>query len=527
MRKKILFMLLALLMSHAPSVFAQAPYMFQGFDLDTARQEWSALGASTNYMIISTVDQPDSLTIMGKKTGNIRLRWYLTGSLTHTDPVYDTSFFFKGNARVTQITPLSDIGFYISGVFTDTLFIEQDTLINPNHGSFDPFLIKISRSGILWHWSAHYPQQQAVIHKVRLSSFQNYRLLLVGQETDSAGFIISLDELSGTQLWKEVVPDVFKITDVYINNLSNTRDMLITGICATGAQPFGHLLPTQPISNYQSFLYKRNLLDSTEMFLAAVSHNSPEAVPEILVNRVMNLLEFKWASPVQDSTAGWLYRKYRFLFQGAYYAVQGNEFSETESPIYHTKTGLNSGSLTGVIYFSLGNKTTNNPNTITLKDLSYSSPDLTIDLGYASTQPWLGFYQHGRIWLATAYSTTTGFSYPGSWSVDLHFSAINVAEPRWAIIRSMSLVSVPTIENEPGFQLFPNPVDGRQLTIRLSEDKAGQTGWILRDIQGKAVINGHFSTAESTLDLNQLQSGVYLLEINRNNQKAVRKVVVP
>src|SRR5690606_1113361 len=129
-------------MSHAPSVFAQAPYMFQGFDLDTARQEWSALGASTNYMIISTVDQPDSLTIMGKKTGNIRLRWYLTGSLTHTDPVYDTSFFFKGNARVTQITPLSDIGFYISGVFTDTLFIEQDTLINPNHGSFDPFLIK-------------------------------------------------------------------------------------------------------------------------------------------------------------------------------------------------------------------------------------------------------------------------------------------------------------------------------------------------------------------------------------------------
>lgn len=527
MKKKVQFVVFGMLLSMAQYAFAQAPYMFQGYDLDTAQLEWSALGASTNYMLISTVDQLDSLTILGTRTGNIRLRWYLTGSLNHIDPTYDTSFFFKGHARVTQITPVNDIAFYISGVFTDTLFIEQDTLINPNHGTFDPFLIKINRSRILWHWSAHYPQQQAVIHKVRLSSFQNYRLLLVGQETDSVGFIISLDDLSGTQLWKEVVPDVVKITDIYINNLSNTSDMLVTGICSTGAKPFGHLLPTQPITNYQAFLYKRNLLDSTEMFLAAVSHNSPEAVPEILADRVMNLVQFTWASPVQDSTAGWVHRKYRFLSQGAYYSVLRNEFTETESLIYHTKTGLNSGSLTGVNYFSLGNKTTNNPNTITLKDLSYSSPDLTIDMGYASTQPWLGFYQHGRLWLATAFSTTTSFSYPGSWSVDIHFPGINTSEPRWAIIRSGALVSVPTLEQELDFQIFPNPVTGRQLNLRFSEDIPNETNWVIRDLQGKSVLKGNFSTSETTLGLNQLQSGLYLLEISRNNQKAFRKVVLP
>lgn len=523
-------MLFGLLYWNTQSVLAQTPYwpyMFQAYDLDTAQLEWSAMGASTSYLVVSTVEQPDSLQIMNSNTGDIRLRWYFSGIQGHNDPVFDTSFYFPGHARVTQITPVSNNGFYISGGFTDTLFVGQDTLINPEAGFFDPFIIKMNRNGILWHWSAHHPQQHGTINKIRLnnSSVIN-RVLVVGQESDTSSFMMSMDEITGNQLWKEVVPGSFKLTDIYFNNNLNTQDLLVTGICSTGAKPFGHLLPTQPVTTYQSFLYKRNLHNNTEMFLAAVSHNMSELAPEIMENQFLSVFSFNWATPVYDTSDGLLLRKYRYYDQGAYYANQEELITRTTGPVFHSKVGYKTDFLAGFLYVSLIKKAGNGLNNIELE--SYGSrSNVNFDLGHPTVAPWFASYQNGRLWLATTFKSSLNYAYPGTSGITLNFSTIHASQVRWAVIRSMPLVSVPTIKNTLSFQIFPNPVYGRQLSIRLSDENPGNTNWTLRDLQGKTLLEGNFSVIESTLDLKELQSGIYLIELSRANQKVVRKVVLP
>ncbi len=84
-------------------------------------------------------------------------------------------------------------------------------------------------------------------------------------------------------------------------------------------------------------------------------------------------------------------------------------------------------------------------------------------------------------------------------------------------------------EQNNALNVYPNPASGK-LNVKANFNNANATV-IVRDMLGKAVlqkelgknINGE---KEFTLDISNLQSGIYLVELNANDTKSVVKVTV-
>lgn len=529
MKSHFLCFVFGLLLSNSDAVLAQGNYYsFQGYDLDTAQLEWSAIGSSADFVIISTVEQPDAGQTMGMQLGNIRLRWYTIGPRASQDPSFDTTFHFKGHARVSQIRSGSFSQFYLSGAFKDTLIVGVDTLINSSSGILTPFVLKIDRNGVLWHWYS--PQaQHSFVQNIRTGNEPNFQFLAVGREHDTAAFMLSLDTMNGSVLWKEIVGGTNLLGDIMLT-YRHTTDILISGICSSTAQPFGLNLPIGlPNTPYRAFLYKRNLSSNTAQFMKVVALNSNETMPEI--KDVSNNLsfEFYWATPAFLATNGYLLSRFRLTPQAVYTPLD-SIFSPLTGSVYCSQLGATGGGSEGGGKAHFGVFTNQGINLNEIK-LSFFNgfPNLNTDfnLSVNSTSPWLGRYELAQIWLASKFGNSLNYSNFYNPNGSINFPGIDNQHPRWAIIRTAALTSVQTTKNELAFESFPNPVENKLLTIRFSAIQPIETHWFIYDSLGKIILKGRFSTPETTLDLKELQSGLYLLEINHNNQKAVRKVVLP
>ena len=87
-------------------------------------------------------------------------------------------------------------------------------------------------------------------------------------------------------------------------------------------------------------------------------------------------------------------------------------------------------------------------------------------------------------------------------STALPKSTIGVAEGRETLVRS-----------------YPNPTDD----VIVLEGPAGT--WVLRDLQGRAVLQGKRSAAPSQIDLSALAAGTYLLTLDADGQRQTYRVV--
>ncbi len=87
-------------------------------------------------------------------------------------------------------------------------------------------------------------------------------------------------------------------------------------------------------------------------------------------------------------------------------------------------------------------------------------------------------------------------------STALPKSTIGVAEDRETLVRS-----------------YPNPTDD----VIVLEGPAGT--WVLRDLQGRAVLQGKRSAAPSQIDLGALAAGTYLLTLDADGQRQTYRVV--
>ncbi|MFB6257851.1 MAG: T9SS type A sorting domain-containing protein [Flavobacteriales bacterium] len=76
--------------------------------------------------------------------------------------------------------------------------------------------------------------------------------------------------------------------------------------------------------------------------------------------------------------------------------------------------------------------------------------------------------------------------------------------------------SIAETREAPRMSVFPNPAE-EQLHIRSSELKKGQV--VLRDMVGKQVLRRELDGSRTTLDLNALPSGVYLLSVRAADYK--------
>ena len=71
------------------------------------------------------------------------------------------------------------------------------------------------------------------------------------------------------------------------------------------------------------------------------------------------------------------------------------------------------------------------------------------------------------------------------------------------------------------FTVYPNPTDGA--FIIETNESSKNTSFEIRDVKGKVILKGKLKDKQTTLDLSDYSSGVYLLRVGDQNVKVVRK----
>lgn len=85
-------------------------------------------------------------------------------------------------------------------------------------------------------------------------------------------------------------------------------------------------------------------------------------------------------------------------------------------------------------------------------------------------------------------------------------------------------VSLTDIQNQVGYDIFPNPATDR-LNIKLYDALLPAAVEIV-DVSGRTVFTQTVNTAETELDISNLQSGIYFVWIPLSGNKHVRKLIV-
>ncbi|WP_339756039.1 choice-of-anchor L domain-containing protein [uncultured Winogradskyella sp.] len=80
--------------------------------------------------------------------------------------------------------------------------------------------------------------------------------------------------------------------------------------------------------------------------------------------------------------------------------------------------------------------------------------------------------------------------------------------------------------NSNSFTIFPNPAKD-EVTIQLESANFGNVKINIYDIQGKAILKDiNFETNASTIDISNLESGLYFVQLNNGIHKQVKKLVI-
>ena len=85
----------------------------------------------------------------------------------------------------------------------------------------------------------------------------------------------------------------------------------------------------------------------------------------------------------------------------------------------------------------------------------------------------------------------------------------------------------PQPETQTLWQLYPNPV-ASSLTIAFNDHTAKQLSFCITNLAGQAVYSENktnFNELNTTLDINYLPAGMYILTVMVNDQKSVTKLL--
>jgi len=80
--------------------------------------------------------------------------------------------------------------------------------------------------------------------------------------------------------------------------------------------------------------------------------------------------------------------------------------------------------------------------------------------------------------------------------------------------------------DEVAFEFYPNPTEGL-LTVNLGTAQATNTNVRVYDLTGRSLMQSNFTTNESSIqiDISQLDSGIYLVEVEEGNKKFTSKIL--
>jgi hypothetical protein len=78
------------------------------------------------------------------------------------------------------------------------------------------------------------------------------------------------------------------------------------------------------------------------------------------------------------------------------------------------------------------------------------------------------------------------------------------------------------------FSLYPNPNNGN-FNVRFNSDSSNDINIAVHDIQGRLILNNKFTNTglfNQNIELNNAQTGIYLVTVQDGDKKVVRRVVI-
>jgi len=107
----------------------------------------------------------------------------------------------------------------------------------------------------------------------------------------------------------------------------------------------------------------------------------------------------------------------------------------------------------------------------------------------------------------------------GFLSEDTNLVPAEAITPSFAINSSLSLGN---FENSPELKIYPNPTTGNRVLISgLNETLEAR----IYDVMGREILKTSVSPSESSIDISNLKSNVYLLKLKNDNSSRVHTIV--
>lgn len=126
-------------------------------------------------------------------------------------------------------------------------------------------------------------------------------------------------------------------------------------------------------------------------------------------------------------------------------------------------------------------------------------------------------------------SLLNGLNADGTWILRV----IDFNNGDGGVINSVSL-SICNLERSPlntsdylssKVSIYPNPAND-VITVNLSDNLQGETNFILYDIQGRAILEKNTLNSSTTINVNNLTEGIYLLSIKNGELQTTQKIIV-
>ena len=137
----------------------------------------------------------------------------------------------------------------------------------------------------------------------------------------------------------------------------------------------------------------------------------------------------------------------------------------------------------------------------------------------------------GNVTPSTPLSVFNGLNPNGSWLVGIR--DVGFADTGNVISYTLTVCSqTVTLDSESfgldNFSLYPNPNNG-SFTIQFNSNSGNEIKVNVHDIRGREILNKSFSNnglINESLQLNNVQSGIYLVTVQDGARKEVKKIVV-
>ncbi len=511
-----------LLLSKAQGQFLKAQYEL--LDYDTLGFEPTVI--SSGQLDLMVASQPEG-SLTTPKTGNLRLRFYPQNQpINFQSPRVKLNF--PGKVRVMSAVA-SDFyaDFFITGGFMDTTYLPNDTLIGFEPLALDPFLMAVDGQTGFVRWVWKRPAAQNNYFTQLSYNGDSSQLLGSGLYNDVSGWLAAFDATNGNLLWEKQWPGARTVSDAKF-------DPFVPGaILFTGTiDDFGALnqLPTPltpaPNTGYRCFLARYFPATDVVQFIATVPYITFDFSPRFIAD--WNALQpgpgYIWTAPYVSATNS----QGSQIFQPQF-ALTGNGYPDslaTEFEFYSYSSLSGGFSSPGWMHKTAGA----GPGSYSLSRtiLGVSQLRNRMQLSTGSSVNGLGDFIGSRMTWAVKSTGTISFRSDTASTVDttLTVPGASVNNPRWVMVAQSLVLVNSTEEPKLNFSLYPNPAQAASVWLELNASIAKAGNWTLRDIQGRSLQTGTITEARTMLPTEGLAKGIYLVEIQQQQQKAVKRLVV-